>query len=288
MRKWIRGILIGLLLLVFLFSAGRLLSIRKGYRDSQKVYNDAVAQFTQPNADGASPSQTPSPVAESAPAEQTEEETEEDLICAPIEVDFSVLTEVNDDIMGWIYCEDTVINYPVVWGRDNDYYLERDYRGNSDPCGTIFSDGGNMKDLTDSNTILYGHHMQDMTMFATLKYWLEQEYYEEHPVMWFLTPEQDYRIDLFAGYVTAADSETYTIFREPSDDFNDYLQNALSQSEFHADVELEEDAQYMVLSTCAYSFYLARTVLHGKLVPVDSAGGVLLKDLPENYPGTPA
>ena len=88
MRKWIRGILIGLLLLVFLFSAGRLLSIRKGYRNSQKVYNDAVEQFTQPTADGTLPSQTQAPVAESVPVEQTEDdeaESDEDLICAPIE-----------------------------------------------------------------------------------------------------------------------------------------------------------------------------------------------------------
>ena len=103
---------------------------------------------------------------------------------------------------------------------------------------------------------------------------LAQEYYEAHPVFWLLTPEQDYMVELFAGYVTSADSETYTIFWEPSDEFRDYLRNALSQSEFHSEVKIDENAQYVVFSTCAYSFYMARTVLHGKLVPVDSVGGV--------------
>lgn len=195
-------------------------------------------------------------------------------IYAPIIVDFDSLLQVNKDIVGWIYCEDTVINYPVVWGRDNYYYQERNYRGGPDPSGTIFTDAENVTDLSDSNIILYGHHMQDMTMFATLKYWLEQEYCEEHPFMWLLTPEQDYRIDLFAGYVTAADSDTYTVFQEPDDEFSEYLHGALSQSEIHTEVELDENGRYIVLSTCAYSFYMARTVLHGKLVPANSAGGI--------------
>lgn len=254
------------------------------YKVGREDYREAAEQFTGPAAAiDALPAEERPPAGENAPAEPDAPSVPK--VYAPIRVDFSYLTGVNSDAVGWIYCEDTVINYPVVWGRDNEYYLERDYRGNPDPCGTIFTDAENEKDLSDSNIILYGHHMQDMTMFATLKYWLEQAYYEKHPVMWLLTPEQDYRVDLFAGYVTSGEGETYTIFREPSDAFGDYLRSALSQSEFRAEVELDQNARYVVLSTCAYSFYLARTVLLRKLVPADSAGGVPKELLPGPTPG---
>lgn len=270
MGKWIRRILIVVLLGVFVFSTWKLLSIRQRYKTSQAVYNDAVAQFTKPAARpaeaGTAAADTPGEPAEESAAPETE--------YAPIEVNFEFLTEINGDVIGWIYCEDTVINYPVVHAPDNEHYLERDYRNNPDPCGTIFMDMSNTRGFNDSNVILYGHHMQDMTMFATLKYWLEQDYYDAHPVMWLLTPEQDYRIELFSGYVTSAISDTYTIFYGPRPEFDDYLQTALSQSEFRADVELDGESHYVVLSTCTYSFELARTVLHGKLVPVNSAGGV--------------
>ena len=291
-KRWLRRIIFIFLLGVFLLSAVKLLIVYHGYKTSQKKYSEAAAQFTRPAAVAADtlPAETQPSYGENSPAEHNRENGFESdaqpvpKVYAPIMVDFSDLTEVNGDVVGWIYCEDTVINYPVVWGRDNSYYLERDYRGKPDPCGTIFIDAKNAKDLSDSNTILYGHHMQDMTMFATLKYWLEQDYYDAHPVMWLLTPEQDYKIELFSSYVTSADSEAYTIFWEPSSEFDVYLRNVLSLSEVHSEVEIDGEAQYVVLSTCAYSFYLARTVLHGKLVPVDSAGGVPKNVLSGNDP----
>ena len=271
MRKTIRSLLIGILIGAFVFFAANYLLIRRGYSESRKVYSEASEAYTRP---AAAPERT---AKDSAGESRREEEREEETPppdCAPIEVDFDELTAVGRDVFGWIYCEGTVINYPVLWGRDNEFYLHQNYLAQADPCGSIFSDGGNIKGVVDSNIILYGHHMQDMSMFATLKYWLEQEYFDEHPYMWLLTPEQDYRLELFSGYVTAADSDTYVIYRGPCPEFDEYLQKAAEQSVVKAAVELEPDAHYMVLSTCAYSFYLARTVLHGKLVPVDSAGGV--------------
>ena len=279
MRKWIKAGLLVAVLLVFSYSAWHIAVARSGYKKSREVYETAAEDYTRPAVSAPEAQNTSAPRAEEPAAEPTaenapEERTEEEY--APIEVDFAELTKVNPDVYAWIYCEDTVINYPVLWGRDNEYYLERNYRGGHDPSGSIFSDAGNFKGVIDYNIILYGHHMQDMSMFATLKYWLEQEYYEEHPVMWLLTPEQDYRIELFSGYVTSADSETYTIFREGGEELGDYLQRVREKSDFSSSVEMDPEERYVVLSTCAYSFQLARTVLHGRLVPVDSAGGIPL------------
>ena len=114
-------------------------------------------------------------------------------------------------------------------------------------------------------------------MFASLKKWFDQAYYEAHPVMWLLTPEQDYRVEIFAGYLTTAESDTYSVFYEPGQALENYLNWAKRWSAFASDVETEPDGHYIVLSTCAYSSDDARTALHGKLVPIDSAGGIPIR-----------
>ena len=263
---------------VFVVSAVKLVTIYTRYRTSRNAQQEAVQQFTRVSsaggqntgASGGQQGQTASGGAEGGvPGEAP--------VYAPIEVDFARLKQVNGDVVGWIYCEGTVINYPVVYGRDNAYYLDRNYLGSYDPSGAIFTDMRNEDGFADNNVILYGHHMQDGTMFASLKNWFDQSYYEAHPVMWLLTPEQDYRVDIFAGYVTTADSDTYKVFDEPGSALEGYLNWAKKWSAFNSAVETEADGHYIVLSTCAYSSDDARTALHGKLVPVDSAGGIPVK-----------
>lgn len=290
MWKWIRRFLIVVLTAVFCFSAVKLFLIWRSYKKSEAVHNEAVEQFIKPSAfsaeqtEGAAedPGQAPEGAElPDGPETGKKKKTPEELVYAPFEVDFDELTAVNKDVIGWIYCEDTVINYPVVWGRDNSHYLNRNYRGRSDPSGTIFSDMGNTPGFGDYNVILYGHHMYNMTMFGPLEYWLEQDFYDEHPVMWLLTPEQDYKVELLAGYVTSADSDAYTVFSSNGPAFETYLKNAVEQSVFTSPVEIDPEAHYVMLSTCSYFFSYSRTVLHCKLVPVDTAGGVLIQDVEE-------
>ena len=177
-------------------------------------------------------------------------------------------------MVGWIYCEGTNINFPVMQGDDDDYYLTHSYDGAYNISGSIFVESANGPGFTDLNTIIYGHNMKNEAMFARLDDWTEQSYYDAHPVMWLLTPQRDYRIDLFSGYTTSAYSDTYLLFSEPGEEFNAYLQRVTELSDFQSEVTLEEDGRYVLLSTCAYVFDNARFVLHGKLVGVDSAGGV--------------
>ncbi len=271
MRKWLFRILIILLIAIFAFSAIKLLVIRHGYKVSEKVYSDAVSMFTRPAA-------TAAPVENAGTSSVPEESGPPDHV--PIVVDFDYLTNVNEDVIGWIYCPDTIINYPVVYGIDNNHYLERDYRNALDPCGTIFTDAANRIGFVDANVIIYGHHMQDMAMFATLKYWRNQDYFNEHPIMWLLTPEQDYRIDLFSAYVTPADSDSFTVIHNPGPHLDAYLRRANGLSEVHTEVQLEPEGKYVMLTSCAYDYDSARMVLHGKLVPVNSAGGVPLEKTP--------
>lgn len=184
------------------------------------------------------------------------------------EVDFDGLLAVNDEIVGWLYCEDTRINYPVVQGSDDDFYLKHNYKKERQNVGSVFVEALNRPGFADSNTVIYGHQMNDGSMFDVLDSWKEQEFYEAHPVMWLLTPEENYKVLLFSGYTTAALSDTYTVFTGPCRQLEEYLEQCAANSDFQAKVELNGDAKYITLSTCAYDFENARYVLHGKLVPV--------------------
>ena len=233
------------------FSSYKLYGIYKEYAKAEKEYagiSDRVVKQKEKKEDT---------------TEKEKEEEEEDP--CPITVDFDELKEINKDVVGWIYCEDTVINYPVLKGKDNDQYLHRTMEGQYNSSGSIFMDSRNRDDLSDLNTILYGHHMKNGSMFASLKKYSDQEYYEEHPVIWYLTPKKNYRLRVFAGFVEKHDSEIYSIFKK-KEDLNKYLDKAREKSSFDPDESVStltdrDIKRIMVLSTCDYTFNNARYVL---------------------------
>ena len=180
-----------------------------------------------------------------------------------IEVDFAAMAELSDDIVAWIYCPNTQINYPIVQGYDNDYYLYRLLDGTWNANGTIFMDYRNEDDFSDYNTMIYGHHMKTGAMFADLMKYKSQSYYEEHPYMYIYTPEQNYRLDLFAGTVVDCIADIYSY--EPS---SAVLNDCISRSTFDATLDYPAN-RIVTQSTCTYEYDDARYVVLGDLVPID-------------------
>lgn len=260
MKYKIRIALMVLFLCGLCYGAWNLYSADKAYRADREKYSGAVLEYVQLAG-----------IEDAAPMPEDDADDGYVPIYAPLKVDFEKLSEDCPDIQGWIYCEGTNINYPVVQGPDNQKYLRHTYLGEYAAAGSIFLEAANTPGFQDSNNIIYGHHMKDKSMFAGLSNWAEQAYYDEHPVMWLLTPEQDYMVELFSGYITPAGSDVYAVFQGPSEWFDDYLKAALANSDFDCGEGFvpDGDAKYVVLSTCDYTFQNARYVLHGKLVPAD-------------------
>ncbi len=204
------------------------------------------------------------------PAEQESEADTEQLPMktAPVEVDFEVLLETNEDVVGWIYCEDTPINLPIVQAEDNDYYLRRLIDGTWNSSGTLFADYRNAADFSDSNTIIYGHNMKNKGMFGTLSNYKEQSYYDEHPIMWLLTPDGNYKVELIAGYVTSSTSEIYSIGNTEEEMFA-LAEQSIEKSTFASDFQVSQGDRFVTLSTCSYEYDNARYVLIGRLIPLD-------------------
>lgn len=91
---------------------------------------------------------------------------------------------------------------------------------------------------------------------------------EEHPQLWILTPACAYRVDLFAGFVTASDSGTYTIF-ETKEELDAHILDCVASSTFSADYDLASIERIVTLSTCSYEYNTARYVVVGNMVPID-------------------
>ncbi len=280
MWKKIRRVLMIILAAVFLFCGGTVAVVQHQYNVSKRLYRAASDTFTSAaSAEELTAEQTPA--AAPAPQESARPSRLNDGVYrlpekAPIKVDFAALQKVNPDVDGWVYCPGTVIDYPVMHGASNDTYLHHSYDKTYNASGSIFVDERNQRYFADPVTILYGHHMASGAMFATLQWWGLKSYLDEHPIMWLLTPDQDYKVELYSAYTTSAYSNTYEIPLAGTDPSN-YIWMAENSSDWHINPDLGPTAHYIVMSTCAYIFEDARSVLHGKLVPVMTAGGELIR-----------
>lgn len=180
-------------------------------------------------------------------------------------VDFDSLQEINPDVTGWICIEGTNINYPVVQGPDNSYYLYRLFDGNSNSAGSIFMDYRNERDLSDRNTILYGHHMQNGIMFNQITKYKDQAFYDQHPTGLLMTPDGNYKMEFVAGYVTDMNDDAWKMEFASDEEFFLWLQDAVSKSTFTGAAEPTPQDRVVTLSTCTYEYNDARYVLVGIL-----------------------
>ncbi len=190
-------------------------------------------------------------------------ESEKDPI--PITIDLTSLQAQYPDVIGWIYCEDTPISYPVAQGADNDQYLHHLLNGNYNTAGTIFADYRNGAIGSDHNFVIFGHNMKNETMFCSLVRYKNQDYYDAHPMFFYFTANQVYRIELIAGYVTSIPSDAYKVNFENEDQLRAYVEGAINKSTFKSNVEYTAGDRIVTLSTCSYEFTNARYVVIGVL-----------------------
>ena len=193
----------------------------------------------------------------------------------PIEVDFDKLKSVNEDVVGWIYVDALPdISYPIVKGKDNQTYLHQTYEKNYNFAGTIFVDYENSGDFSDCNTLVYGHNMKNGSMFGHLKKFREDDkLYKQDKYFWILTPERNYRYEIISAYTTGVNSDTYTLFKGPGEEFEKYLETIKGYSEIQTDdTDLTIKDKIVTLSTCTGN-ESTRFVVQGKRVDAEDADG---------------
>ncbi len=185
------------------------------------------------------------------------------------DIDFKALAKENPDICAWLHSSDTIINYPVVQGKDNDFYLYRMFNKEWNGKGSLFIDSRNAKPFEDFNTIIYGHRMKDGSMFHSLTKYRDEEFYKDHKTMDLLTPNKRYILKVFSVMTIPADSELYRFDWYTEGEKEEYIRTIKSKSETKMDdIDVTAEDKIVMLSTCTYEFEDARLVVFGKLEEV--------------------
>ena len=270
MKKKSILIIIGVFLAVVLVaSLYNIVKIYDDYKQADDTYEDIQNEYVSDN-EKPTANETNAGASNQTDAnmnEETEGSAQEETTEPPISVDFDSLCNRNKDVNGWLYCPDTTLNYPVVQGKDNTKYLQRDLDGKYLASGTLFVDFENGALGEDTNYIIYGHNMKNGTMFGMLTQYKEQSYYDQHPTMYYLTPNGNYEIELVIGVVVQSDDRLYEL-RQDKTVLLMLINRYREKSTFHSPVEISEEDLIITLSTCSYEFNNARYVLVGKLMPL--------------------
>lgn len=233
--KIIRRILLVVCLAVFLYSAGNLANIGYKYHkvnsDNKKLQEEVVTEVKQ-----------------DSPLDR--------------KVDFNQLKSINEDIIGWIYIPNTNIDYALLKGKTNDTYIHTNYEKKYSFAGSIFLDEDNDVSLTDSNTIIYGHNMKNGSMFANIKKFADHDYFINHPEVYIYLP--DGSINVYSVYSTKIIEATSDYYLK-NIDYASYVANAKSSAKQSRDVDTQNTAPLLLLSTCYAPDTTTRSVLFARL-----------------------
>lgn len=184
---------------------------------------------------------------------------------APV-VDWAGLKAVNSQVVGWIQIPGSQINYPVYQTTDNEYYLHTNAKGEWSIGGQIFMDyENNPNGLIDQQTILYGHHMRNGSMFQFIGALNDQNTFNKVETIWYVTPTQTYELEPVFTYHTDEDDDEVRQFNFTSvDEFRSYLKDRLSRavsSRSDAAEVISRAEHVLTLFTCNYTDQYGRTML---------------------------
>lgn len=175
-------------------------------------------------------------------------------------IDFAKLKQKNSDAIAWIKVNGTDIDFPVVKGTDNSYYLTHNFDKEKNKAGWIFADYRNKFDGTDKNIIIYGHNMKNGSMFASLKDVIKEEWYnnENNKYIALITENENCKYQVFSVY--QIETEEYYLQTNISN-FKEFVEKIKGRSKKYFNVDIKETDSILTLSTCADNTKY-RVVLH--------------------------
>ncbi len=133
-----------------------------------------------------------------------------------VQIDFDGLRAINEDIVAWIQIPGIGVDYPVVQGEDNEYYLHYTFERKANIAGSIFLDCRNRADFTDRKVILYGHNMQDGSMFSGLERYQDDDFREMQGRVVLYLPDKTLECKIVECRQVAVQDSMYEIIQEES------------------------------------------------------------------------
>lgn len=184
----------------------------------------------------------------------------------------------NTDIVGWLEIENTNINYPVLQGADNNYYMTHNYKNEKSKNGSIFLEANYNWNIPSNNLLIYGHNLGNGMMFQELLKYEKKSFYQEHPVIRFTTAEEDTEYEIISVFKSRVYYKSeknvfryyYFINNESEEEYNEFVKNAKNASLYPIDATASYGDQLITLSTCSYYVEDGRFVVVGRKIEQDS------------------
>lgn len=273
MKRQVRTMLIAILAVVFVIAGIRLIFQHQEYQKGEETYDEAaqIAGMERPSTEPSpEPSAEPTPAVIPEPTQTAEPTPTPELTPKPsappassssvpvesgssgaVQVDLAALRRVNPDVVGWISIPGTQLSYPLMQGADNDYYLNHTWKKAKSAVGSIYLDYRNHGDMSDFNSIIYGHRMSDGSMFNSLRHYKDLDYWKAHPAVYIVTDSGVHRYEVFAAYeADAVNGHTYRLGLEEADGQQAYINYCARRSAIETGVIPEPGDRIITLSTC--------------------------------------
>lgn len=161
---------------------------------------------------------------------------------------FVNLQAVYPQVVAWIQVPGTAIDYPVVQGADNAFYLDHDFRGEYHPFGAIYLEAENLADFSDQNTVIYGHGVQTGRQFGDLDRYRDPDFAAAHSEVWVRRDDGLHPYKVVAFYEALPDEN----FRSPvygEEEWTDFI-NRVAERNLLSFPLPDRDEQILTLQTC--------------------------------------
>lgn len=195
----------------------------------------------------------------------TNEDTVDEVKTEAFSLDWNKLLSINSDIVAWIRIPNTNINYPIIQGNSNTEYLHHNIYNRYSKGGCPFVDSAITSPFNDLNTIIYGHNLDNGSMFSSIRKYKNKEYAKTHNIVEIYLPNKPvskYYVFAF-GEVNATDYDVYNIF---IDDLSKYYEMTKKYNILNNDENVSGTQPIITLSTCTNKDKNKRYVLQAYLI----------------------
>lgn len=269
MTGQVRKILTVVLAAVFVVSTALLIGRGLNSAEAADSYREAEAIAAQPRQTEPTPAEPlptePEPVPTEPQMEWVPAPVEEDEHMQKLkEINLEALREKNPDVVGWIFAPNCRINYPIVQGADNEYYLNHTWDNRKSVAGSIFMEATNHPDFSGFRTILYGHNMADFSMFGGLYRYESVVSWQRNPYVYLVSDEGVLRYEIYACYKADVESGTYALDFEEENRRAAFVQLTKEEALFDTGITPAVTDRILTLSTCAGG-ETTRRVVHARL-----------------------
>jgi len=259
-----------ILLIISLIAISVILLNRQKARSDYEQMAAAVQEIRETAAQTTEPIEITVPIESTETTEATADPTEEsEAVTEPVSplAQYQKLQEENPDMAGWLYIEDTSIDYPVMHTpKDPEKYLHKNFQGEESYAGVPFIDYRCRED--SDNLVIYGHNMADGTMFHTLVDYDKKEHWQTHPVIHFDSVDEQREYEVVSAfydrvYYTHEKNFKFYNFIDAANEteYNSAVKKFKEKSIYDTGVTPEYGQQLITLVTCTYHVENGRFVV---------------------------